>query len=184
MKNLILVLGGPGSGKGTLVSKLAEITNFKYVEVGKLLRSFPKESEVYKTISKGDFVPNHILFELLTNILKSNEDIVIDGFPRNKDQSKWMLDNYKNKSTLKVVFLNLSFDRMKNRIMQRLSEGSDREDDKDVEVVMHRLYNYKNLTLPAVSYLKENLNKENFIEVNVEDGVLNHIDEIFNNLYL
>lgn len=182
MKNLILVLGGPGSGKGTLVSKLAEKSDFKYVEVGKLLRSFPEDSDIYKTISKGDFVPNSVLFQIFKDILENTKDVVIDGFPRTEDQAKWIIQNYKDKFLIKTVFLNLSKELMKERILQRLKEGSDRADDKDINIVMHRLENYDNLTLPAIEYLKNNTS--NFIEQNVEDGVLNHTDTIFERLKL
>lgn len=182
MKNLILVLGGPGSGKGTLVSELSKKTDFKYIEVGKLLRSFPKDSDIYKTISKGDFVPNSVLFEIFKDILDDTKDILIDGFPRTIEQARWVIQKYKGKFLIKTIFLNLSKELMTLRINERLEKGSDRADDKDINIIMHRLENYENLTLPAIEYLKNNI--EYFIEQDVEDGVLNHISEIFKKLEL
>jgi adenylate kinase len=97
MKPHLIILGAPGSGKGTQAAKLVE-KGYKHVSTGDLLRSeIAKGSElgqkVSGIISRGDLVDDSTVMALL----KANCDVdqvsyIFDGFPRNLEQAK-MLEN-------------------------------------------------------------------------------------------
>jgi len=124
MKPHLIILGAPGSGKGTQASKLAE-KGFKHLSTGDLLRhEIAKGSElglrVSGILSRGDLVDDNTVMDLL----KANCDVdrvsyIFDGFPRNVAQAK-MLDAelLKKRKTLAIYFkidLGILIDRVVNR---------------------------------------------------------------------
>ncbi|KAJ3594540.1 hypothetical protein NHX12_003847, partial [Muraenolepis orangiensis] len=95
---VILVIGGPGSGKGTQSLKIAERYGFQYVSVGELLRrkmihnatSNRKWSLIAKIITNGELAPQETtITEIKQKIMKIPDatGIVIDGFPRDVGQA-------------------------------------------------------------------------------------------------
>ncbi|KAG7220934.1 hypothetical protein INR49_017784 [Caranx melampygus] len=95
---VILVIGGPGSGKGTQCLKIAERYSFQYVSVGELLRkkmihnatSNRKWSLIAKIITNGELAPQETtITEIKQKIMKIPDasGIVIDGFPRDVGQA-------------------------------------------------------------------------------------------------
>lgn len=89
---MIFLLGGPGSGKGTLVTNLQKKIKLEAFSVGDLLRTAsqdlnnPDHETIHKCITEGSLVPVDISLQviLLTiSSLKTNHLVVIDGFPRN-----------------------------------------------------------------------------------------------------
>ncbi|TWW73569.1 Adenylate kinase isoenzyme 5 [Takifugu flavidus] len=95
---VILVIGGPGSGKGTQCMKIAERYGFHYVSVGELLRkkmihnatSNRKWSLIAKIITNGELAPQETtITEIKQKIMKipDTNGIVIDGFPRDIGQA-------------------------------------------------------------------------------------------------
>jgi adenylate kinase len=124
MKPHLIILGAPGSGKGTQAAKLID-KGFKHVSTGDLLRSeIAKNSElgqkVSGIISRGDLVDDSTVMALL----KANCDVdqvsyIFDRFPRNLEQAK-MLENQllKGRKTLAIYFsieLGILVDRVVNR---------------------------------------------------------------------
>ena len=92
----ILIIGKPGSGKGTITQKLIEdCGDFIQLSTGDLLRvEQEKKTEVGAEITKlllaGKFATDDIIFNLVDKFLKKNKDksIIFDGFPRNLVQAK------------------------------------------------------------------------------------------------
>jgi UMP-CMP kinase len=91
---VVFVLGGPGSGKGTQCKKLTEVHNFVHLSAGDLLRAErAKESEnaelINDYIEKGKIVPVKITCELIKVAMEENgwdkSRFLVDGFPRNKE---------------------------------------------------------------------------------------------------
>uniref|UniRef100_A0A673GRR0 Adenylate kinase 5 n=1 Tax=Sinocyclocheilus rhinocerous TaxID=307959 RepID=A0A673GRR0_9TELE len=108
---VILIIGGPGSGKGTQCLKIAERYGFEYVSVGELLRkkmihnatSNRKWSLIARIITNGELAPQETtITEIKQKIMKIPEasGIVIDGFPRDVGQALSFEDQV---SILKVV---------------------------------------------------------------------------------
>lgn len=124
MKPHLIILGAPGSGKGTQAAKLVE-KGFKHVSTGDLLRSeIAKGTElgqkVSGIISRGDLVDDNTVMALL----KANCDVdkvsyIFDGFPRNIAQAEMLeAELLQGRKTLAVYFkidLSVLIDRVVNR---------------------------------------------------------------------
>ena len=106
---IIIMLGAPGTGKGTVAGILQEKKGFKQISTGDIFRKNIKEqTELGKIadsyISKGNLVPDDITVELVKSVL-DNEDIekgiILDGFPRTINQAE-ELDKYLESKDNKV----------------------------------------------------------------------------------
>ncbi len=91
----IVLLGAPGSGKGTQAKKLMEKYSIPEISAGEMLRNavaggspLGKDAKVY--MDKGELVPDSIVLGLIHARLKKadcRKGYIIDGFPRNKSQA-------------------------------------------------------------------------------------------------
>lgn len=99
MKNLVVLLGKPGAGKGTRLSELMETRgdDFEVVAVSGLLRNVRKEGgklgkKIRGYMESGELVPDEIVNQLVIETIKKSEKTVItDGFPRTVVQAQAML---------------------------------------------------------------------------------------------
>ncbi len=126
MKNIIL-LGPPGSGKGTQAIELSKMLEIPALSTGDALRGEVKaESEIGKKakafMDSGELVPDEVVLEIVKNRI-SNQDcqkgFILDGFPRNEAQAK-MLDEALN-SIDKKVELVLNFEIDDEEVVKRIS---------------------------------------------------------------
>ena len=125
MKSLILI-GAPGSGKGTQSSKLIEKFGYKHVSTGDLLRSeIKKGSDLGKKVSSlmesGQLVDDQTVLELLkANVDTENFSYIFDGYPRNAAQAN-ALDEVVlgNPSKAVGVFFNIDLGKLKERLVNR-----------------------------------------------------------------
>ena len=92
--NLVL-LGPPGSGKGTQAEKIAKEFNLKVFSTGNILRQLAKEEtplgrKIKEILRRGELVPEEIMVEILADFLtkEKREGILFDGYPRNLEQAK------------------------------------------------------------------------------------------------
>lgn len=95
----MVIMGAPGSGKGTLTSRLLKkIPQIHSLSTGDVLRrEISKGTEigsVAKTyIAKGELLPNEFMAKLVENELKQNQwlnpktSFLLDGFPRTVEQA-------------------------------------------------------------------------------------------------
>ncbi|XP_033960774.2 adenylate kinase isoenzyme 5 [Pseudochaenichthys georgianus] len=159
---VILVIGGPGSGKGTQSLKIAERYGFQYVSVGELLRkkmihnatSNRKWSLIAKIITNGELAPQETtITEIKQKIMKIPDasGIVIDGFPRDVGQALSFEDQICTPDL--VVFLACTNHRLKERLHKR-AEQQGRPDDNP-KAIDRRLTNFKQNTIPLVKYFQE-----------------------------
>lgn len=92
----IVMLGKPGSGKGTVGKMLSETLNITHISSGELFRSYIKKAgEIGKKIdsyvSKGNLVPDDLAIELVEKRLLEpdcREGVILDGFPRTVAQAQ------------------------------------------------------------------------------------------------
>ena len=113
---VIIMLGAPGTGKGTVASLLQEKLGIKQVSTGDIFRkNIQEETEIGKIasqyISKGHLVPDDVTIKIVENRL--NEDdvqdgIILDGFPRTVYQAE-ELDKILERKGKKVdIVINLT----------------------------------------------------------------------------
>ena len=57
-KKIIVLIGGPGVGKGSIAKMMLDLQPYNYIGVGALLRALPPKSEIHKIIETGNLVPD------------------------------------------------------------------------------------------------------------------------------
>ncbi|HON04859.1 MAG TPA: nucleoside monophosphate kinase [Candidatus Ratteibacteria bacterium] len=113
MKNIIILFGPPGIGKGTIGKILAERLKMPLISTGDLLRdnvkrSTPIGNKAEEFMRKGELVPDSIVFEALSERVKQDDasrGFIMDGFPRNLSQAE-MFDRVIDEDS-NIVLLNL-----------------------------------------------------------------------------
>jgi adenylate kinase len=92
----VILLGPPGSGKGTQAQKLVERYHIPQISTGDILRSAVKEKtplgvEAKKYMDQGRLVPDEVVVGLVRDRLKTpdcNDGFILDGFPRTVPQAE------------------------------------------------------------------------------------------------
>lgn len=93
---ILIMLGAPGTGKGTVAAKLSEKLNIPQVSTGDIFRKAIAEKtavgmEAEKYMSKGMLVPDEVTIKIVEERLKDEDvknGLILDGFPRTIDQAK------------------------------------------------------------------------------------------------
>ena len=93
----LILLGPPGSGKGTISERLAKEYSLFHLSPGELLREEVKKGttlgkEIKKFIENGDLVPNQFVVELVRLEIDGHKSYILDGFPRTIDQAQAIKD--------------------------------------------------------------------------------------------
>jgi len=167
---IMIVLGAPGSGKGTLSKELKKDYGFSHISTGDLIRN-SDDPELKKIIEGGDFVPDDMMVKMLRKELRGldlSKGIILDGFPRTIKQAK-RLDSMLGKMGLGLnhaVYLEISDDVAKDRIRDR-AKKEDRKDDSSEEVINKRFDEYKEKTLPLVDFYEKS---RKLVRINAEGG--------------
>ena len=156
MARTIVLLGPPGSGKGTQAQRL-EAGGWVALSTGDLLREaraqgteLGREASAY--MDRGDLVPDDLIVAALDEQLEGrDEDIALDGFPRTVAQADALAEVLEERGrTLGAVVL---VDVPDDVVTERIS-GRGRDDD-DPETVRERLLVYHGETEPLINYYEE-----------------------------
>jgi adenylate kinase len=159
----VLLIGPPGSGKGTQGERLAQRLGVAHIAAGDLLRAevaaqTPIGNEVAQLVERGELVPDVVVLSLLLpKVLTGAVEggYILDGFPRSVQQAAdaRRLGDQMNAAPDAVVYLDVARDELVRRIVERAKiEG--RADD-NVETVKNRLRVFDDATLPLVDYYRE-----------------------------
>lgn len=124
MKNVI-ILGPPGSGKGTQAKKLAEKLNLTYFGTGDLIREEiekkTKTGKIFESfLKKGELVPDNLVNQLIRDKISGYKDgpMVFDGFPRTLDQARIIDDVWPGEEFL-VFNIQVSAESLMKRMEKR-----------------------------------------------------------------
>lgn len=126
---VIIMLGAPGTGKGTVAGLLQEKLGIKQVSTGDIFRKNIKEGTELgiladQYISKGNLVPDDVTIKVIENRLNEPDvenGIILDGFPRTVKQAE-ELDKIlaeKGKKVDKVINLTTPEEEIIERIVNR-----------------------------------------------------------------
>ncbi|MEI7596580.1 MAG: adenylate kinase [Bacteroidota bacterium] len=174
----VILLGAPGSGKGTQAEKIIQRYDLVHLSTGDIFREEIKKGSAIgllakSYIDKGELIPdNVVLKELYRRALmhKNSKGLIFDGFPRNEKQGA-MLDlllRKKKKPISLVVCLEVPEEELFIRILKR-AKISGRTDDTE-EIIKNRLRIYRSETEPLMEYYKK---QHKLIEVNGHRDVIN-----------
>ena len=126
---ILIMLGAPATGKGTVAAKLSEKLNIPQVSTGDIFRKAIAEKtdvgvEAEKYISKGMLVPDEVTIKIVEERLKDDDvknGLILDGFPRTIDQAKaldLMLEK-ENKNITLAINLETPEEEIIDRIVSR-----------------------------------------------------------------
>ena len=183
--NKIILLGPPGTGKGTQAERICAYYDIPHISTGEIFRKLVADKDPFgielkdKYWGSGKLVPDDITIEILKERLAKDdctEGFLLDGFPRTLNQAKRLKD-----ITSIDLVLNLQSD--KDLIVKRLSMrrncmkcgriyGLDKQpkkngkcdldnaslyqrDDDKPEVISNRFDEYEKLTAPLVGYYRK-----------------------------
>ena len=175
----IVLLGPPGSGKGTQAARLKDRLNVPHISTGDLLRAAVKAGtplglQAKAAMDAGELVSDELMLGLIEERL-GQDDIaagyILDGYPRNLAQAEALdtvLDRL-GQPVDKALALTVDEEQIVQRLAKRAAEEG-RSDDTE-EVVRNRLAVYREQTAPVTGYYDE---RSLLVEV---DG-MGEIDEI------
>lgn len=159
----IVLLGAPGSGKGTQAKLIVKKLNIPHISTGDLLRGAIAAKTALglaakKVMDKGNLVSDEIVLGMLKErITQADADggFILDGFPRNVTQAE-MLEGLLVELKMSLdhaLLIEVDPDEVVARIAKR-AEIEGRTDDTE-EVVRNRLNVYKEQTAPVGDYYKK-----------------------------
>jgi len=162
--NLILI-GPPGSGKGTQARRLVEMFGIPQISTGDILREAVASGSAIglrakSIMEKGDLVPDEVVIEIVRERLRRADckpGFVLDGFPRTHTQAA-ALDAIlleQGREPVQVIALIVADDELRRRILAR---GEGRADDTD-ETARKRLEVYRRDTQPVLDHYRAQVRK-------------------------
>lgn len=182
----IILLGAPGSGKGTLAKNIVKDFAIPQISTGDLFRACVKEGselgvKVKSIMESGGLVPDELTIEIVKNRLKGDDcknGFILDGFPRTVAQAEALekithIDN--------VILVELPFETIIERLSARRTcpacgeiystqnhnglkcdkcgAGLIQRDDDKPETIKNRLEVYEKNTSPLINFYGDRLFK-------------------------
>lgn len=127
-QNILVFLGPPGAGKGTICSKLSSTSHLPHISTGDLLREQlksedPLSNELRSYMSQGQLVPDEVILKVLMKRVQKDDcskGFILDGFPRTKSQAEKLVAAFPQKDHLIFVNVSISDDAILERLQGRL----------------------------------------------------------------
>ncbi len=129
-RNLVL-LGGPGAGKGTISAMLRESAPFLHISTGDLLRAEAKAGtelgkKAKELMDRGKLVPDEVVAGMVEDVLSDDEKkygFILDGYPRTVNQARLLeelLNQHLGRPLDAVVYLYADDDFLLRRLTSRI----------------------------------------------------------------
>jgi adenylate kinase len=165
----LILLGPPGSGKGTQAQRLVHKHGIVQLSTGEMLRAAvaagtPIGLQAKDIMANGGLVPDEIVVGIISDRIEqpdAKKGFILDGFPRTVPQAA-ALDELLKKKHLKldaVVELRVNesalLDRVEKRAEETRARGEEVRVDDTPEVLTKRLAQYRSLTEPLIHYYSE-----------------------------
>jgi len=180
----LIILGKPGSGKGTQAQMISRIFKIPQIATGEILRKMEKENTpaakfIKSRIDKGLFVPDKLAAEITARRLKKpdcKKGFVLDGFPRTISQAKALEKKMKIDKAIyldvpdKLIVKRLSSRRecycgtvynmttnppKRDEICDRCGRRLYRRKDDEPATIKKRLGIYNKLTKPVIDFYRK-----------------------------
>ena len=156
----IVLLGAPGSGKGTQAALMVEHLNVPHISTGAVLRAAIEAGselgqQAKEVIDRGELVSDDIMAGLIEerlNLEDVKEGFILDGYPRNLSQAE-ALDEVLGRLGRPLddaLQIDVDTELVVDRIAKRAAEEH-RSDDTE-ETLRNRMKVYAEQTAPVVDY--------------------------------
>ncbi|NEU94865.1 adenylate kinase [Bradyrhizobium uaiense] len=165
----LILLGPPGSGKGTQAQRLVHRHGIVQLSTGEMLRAAvaagtPIGLQAKEIMANGGLVPDEVVVGIIADRIDepdAKKGFILDGFPRTVPQAE-ALDELLKKKHLKldaVVELRVNESALLARVEKRAEEtrarGEEVRLDDTPEVLTKRLAQYRSMTEPLIHYYSE-----------------------------
>jgi len=165
----LILLGPPGSGKGTQAQRLVQRHGIVQLSTGEMLRAAvaagtPVGLKAKDVMASGGLVPDDIVVGIISDRIDqpdAKKGFILDGFPRTVPQAE-ALDELLKKKHMKldaVIELRVNESALLQRVETRAAEtrarGEEVRVDDTPEVLIKRLASYRQLTEPLIHYYSE-----------------------------
>ena len=165
----LILLGPPGSGKGTQAQRLIHRYGIIQLSTGEMLRAAvaaqtPVGLKAKDIMAGGGLVPDEVVVGIISDRLDQPDaanGFILDGFPRTVPQAE-ALDELLRKKHIRldaVVELRVNESALLSRVETRVAEmrarGENVRVDDTPEVLSKRLASYRSLTEPLIHYYSE-----------------------------
>jgi len=165
----LILLGPPGSGKGTQAQRLVQRYGIAQLSTGEMLRAAvaaqtPVGLKAKDIMAGGGLVPDDIVVGIISDRLDQPDaakGFILDGFPRTVPQAQ-ALDELLKKKKMKldaVIELRVNesalLQRVENRAAEMRARGEEVRIDDTPEVLTKRLASYRSQTEPLIHYYSE-----------------------------
>ena len=179
MARNVLIMGPPGSGKGTQAARIAERRGLAHISTGDMLRAAIAQGtelggKVKSILDRGDLVPDDLMLELVKHRLEQSDTakgFLLDGFPRTVAQAQALLESLEGDRVLDgVILLRVPGEEL---VRRALSRG--RTDDTE-ETIRHRFRIYHEKTKPVLEFLEQKLVRHEIDGVGGLDEITERIE--------
>jgi len=198
-----IIMGPQGSGKGTQAKLIAQEYGIEHISIGDILRKEVAQNTeigriVHKYMQEGKLIPIDLNNQIVKNTIEGRDDLIIDGYPRNTNQAKYLFSHFKIQG---LIVLEIGEEESIRRISKRRictannktlkeneitekdieeckAQGGEiiqREDDKP-EAIKKRLEIYYNNAEPLIKSFQEH--KIPVIRINGENTIAKIFEEI------
>lgn len=160
----IIIFGPPLAGKGTQSKKIISDFGLTHLSTGDALRLEKTQKtelgiKASEYSSKGLLAPDELVAQIVESFYhknKSEKGILFDGYPRNIEQATHLINVIENDGNKidRIIFLKVPKEELLKRAIKR-AEEENRTDDKNSEIVMTRINEFGNATIPAINFIKE-----------------------------
>lgn len=149
---MIIFMGVAGAGKSMQGRTLADELGLPWLSTGEFLRMLIS-GEPRKNMVSGKLLDDEEIIRLVQKIftvVNTNEEFILDGFPRTSSQADWLLSQVKHGQLdlTAVIHLTASKDVVRQRLLER-----GRQDDTE-EAIESRFKEYEQQILPIVDQFK------------------------------
>lgn len=167
MKKIIILLGVPGSGKGTQAKKIAEKYGYAHISTGDLLRALekdtradPEDKQKLGDMKTGKLVADDLIYKLawraIEQAFKEGKGVVLDGAIRSVEQAKAYQNFFIEQGVedrVLVIEMHIDDSTVMKRLQIRLETFGKQRVDDDAKIMQKRLQEQGNAPLrPILDY--------------------------------
>lgn len=198
----IILLGAPGSGKGTQADLIKKKLNLHHISTGDLIRKeLDSNQEIKKLLKKGNLLDDEIILNFIEKNIKEKNNILFDGFPRTLNQAisltkknikidyiiqieieeKNIIKRLKYRLTNKNKNYNIINIKLKIKDKDNLTgENFKKRNDDKIKIIKKRLLDHNTNTTEILNWYK-NINTP-LIKINGNNNVNDIFEKIINNI--